>query len=275
VSGFGRDGVPGRVGADDDDSIAQAFGGLSALIGFPEPQPPIQARPRLGDYMTAMCALWSSLAALIHARATGQGQAIDVAKYEVVHKQLGPTMIEYFQSGTIRERSGSKLGAAQPLDAYQAKDEWVMINALREQYARLCRMLGLDPTQKKWQHAAWNVESPEGREFDAIFRAWVAERTAEQVLSELGAIEVPCSRIMSSQECAENPQYQARGMHIEWEDGQVGKVKGTGMAPKFSATPGKVWRGSVSLGHDNRLIYAELLSLDDAELQDLARAGVI
>ena len=86
---------------------------------------------------------------------------------------------------------------------------------------------------------------------------------------------MPCSRVMSSDECAANPQFQAREMHIEWEDGQVGKVKGIGMVPKLSATPGQVWRGSVELGHDNRLIYEELLGLDAAEIEDLTRAGVI
>ena len=47
------------------------------------------------------------------------------------------------------------------------------------------------------------------------------------------------------------------------------------MVPKLSATPGQVWRGSVGLGHDNRLIYGELLGLDGGEIQELTRCGVI
>ena len=50
---------------------------------------------------------------------------------------------------------------------------------------------------------------------------------------------------MTSKDIAEDPHYRARGMHVEWEDEQVGKVKGIGVAPKFSLTPGKIVRGSV------------------------------
>jgi crotonobetainyl-CoA:carnitine CoA-transferase CaiB-like acyl-CoA transferase len=274
VSGFGQTGPDPRDGSDHD-SIAQAFGGMMANIGFPDPQPPGRAMPSIADYLTALCALWSSLAAVIHSRATGAGQSIDVAKYEVVHKHLGPTMIEFFQRGAVAPRTGNKSPGAQPLDTFRAKDEWLMIAALREQYGRLCRMLGLDPKEQKWQHAAWHVNSPEGLEFDALFRAWVAERTADEVLRELDAIGVPCSKIMSSAECADHPHFRARAMHIEWQDGQVGPVKGTGLVPKFSATPGAIWRGAVELGYDNRLIYGELLGLGAGELDDLHREGII
>ncbi|HXR35447.1 MAG TPA: CoA transferase [Candidatus Binataceae bacterium] len=274
VSAFGRDAALHDAGSGGD-LIAQAFGGLMGLVGPPDPEPPVQAMPYIGDYMTALCALWSSLAALVHVRATGQGQSVDVARYEVVHKHLGPAMIDFFQRAVVTTRNGNKSPGAQPLDTFRARDEWVMIAALREQYGRLCKLLGLDPKQEKWQHAAWHVNSPEGLEFDAIFRAWVAQRSAEEVLRELGEIGVPCARIMTSAECAANPHFQAREMHIEWEDGQAGRVKGIGMVPKLSATPGQVWRGAVALGHDNRLIYGEVLGLDDSELEDLRRTGVI
>jgi crotonobetainyl-CoA:carnitine CoA-transferase CaiB-like acyl-CoA transferase len=274
VSGRGQTSSASPV-LSEHETIAQAFGGLMANVGFPDPQPPGRAMPSIADYMTALCALWSSLAALIHARTTGAGQSIDIAKYEVVHKHLGPTMIEFFQRGVVTQRGGNKSPGAQPLDTFRAKDEWLMIAALREQYGRLCRMLGLDPKEQKWQHAAWHVNSPEGLEFDALFRNWVAQRSADDVIRELGEIGVPCSKIMSPNECAENPHYQARAMHIEWQDGQVGKVKGIGVTPKFSATPGAIWRGAAALGHDNSLVYEELLGLDAGELDELRRCGII
>jgi crotonobetainyl-CoA:carnitine CoA-transferase CaiB-like acyl-CoA transferase len=274
VSGFGRT-ASDHWNGSDHDWLAQAFGGMMANVGFPDPQPPGRGMPYIGDYLTALCTLWSSLAALIHARSTGKGQAIDIAKYEVVHKHLGPTMIEFFKNGAIAQRGGNKSPGAQPLDTFRAKDEWLMIAALREQYGRLCKLLGLDPREPKWQHAAWHVNSPEGLEFDALFRNWVARRSADEVMRELGAIGVPCSKIMSSNECAENPHYQARAMHIEWHDGQAGKVKGIGTLPKFSATPGQIWRGAPALGQDNQLIYGELLGLSQSEIGGLQRDGVI
>ena len=54
VSGFGRDARSERRG--DHDSIAQAFGGMMAHVGFPDPQPPVRAMPSIADYMTSLCA---------------------------------------------------------------------------------------------------------------------------------------------------------------------------------------------------------------------------
>jgi crotonobetainyl-CoA:carnitine CoA-transferase CaiB-like acyl-CoA transferase len=87
--------------------------------------------------------------------------------------------------------------------------------------------------------------------------------------------KVPCSPIMTSKDIAEDPQYRARQMHVEWEDLQAGRVKGIGVAPKFSLTPGKVVRGSPAVGHDNQRVYGELLRLSGVELESLKREGVI
>ena len=113
-------------------------------------------------------------------------------------------------------------------------------------------MLDLDPDDEKWVKARREVNSPEGIEFDAILRGWVEDRTVDEVVKIFNEAQVGCSRIMNAREMAENPHYHAREVHLEWEDQQLGKtVKGVGIVPKLSGTPGKIWRGSVPVGHDN------------------------
>jgi crotonobetainyl-CoA:carnitine CoA-transferase CaiB-like acyl-CoA transferase len=219
--------------------------------------------------------LGSSLAALTYARSTGKGQAVDVAQYEALHHVLGGTMIEYFQQGIVRERSGNKAQGFQPLDAFSARDGWVVLGALSEVYERLCHVIGLDPREEKWQSARVNLESIEGIEFDAILRGWIEERSVADVVRIMNEAQVPCSPIMSSKDMAEDPHYAARQMHVEWEDEQAGRVKGIGIAPKFSLTPGKIFRGSVGVGHDNRRVYGEVLGLADDEIERLASQRVI
>jgi len=79
-------------------------------------------------------------------------------------------MVAYFEQGLVRERSGNKAGMFQPYDAFQANDGWVVIGAVGTVYDRVCRVLGLDPTEEKWRSAYGDVESPQGVEFDAILR---------------------------------------------------------------------------------------------------------
>jgi crotonobetainyl-CoA:carnitine CoA-transferase CaiB-like acyl-CoA transferase len=175
----------------------------------------------------------------------------------------------------VRERSGNKAQGFQPLDSFQTSDGWVVMGALAEVYNRLLRAIGLDPDEPRWQNAKTDLESIEGIEFDAILRGWIAERTTVEVVRLLNEAQVPCSPIMTAKDTAEDPHYKARQVHVEWDDEQVGRVTGIGVVPTFSRTPGKIWRGSVRVGHDNQRVYGEWLGLSRSELESLARERVI
>lgn len=276
VSGYGQTGHPDYLGRASYDMIGQAFGGLMYQTGFPDPEPPVRANPWTADYITALFCLWSSLAGYIYAQRTGKGQVIDVSQFESIHRLLSGTMVEYFSRGFVRGRSGNKATAFQPYDAFQAQDGWVVIGAVGfSVFSRICPVLGLDPHEEKWKTACTEVNSIAGIEFDAILRGWVAERTVTEVVEALNAVQVACCPIMNSKAMAEDLHYQARGVHVEWEDGQVGTVKGTGVTPLFSLTPGKIWRGSVPVGHDNETVYAHCAGLSREEIARLKEKGVI
>jgi len=81
--------------------------------------------------------------------------------------------------------------------------------------------------------------------------------------------------MMTAKDMAHDPHYRAREMHIEWDDLQAGRVKGIGIVPKFSATPGKVWRGAPRLGQDNERVYGELLGMSNDEIETLTRDQII
>jgi crotonobetainyl-CoA:carnitine CoA-transferase CaiB-like acyl-CoA transferase len=273
VSGFGQSGDPDYVGRPAYDSIGQAFSGMMYQNGFPD-APPYRSRPDTGDYMTASYALWSSLAAYIRVLKGGKGQAIDVAIYEVVHKHLGTIMLEYFQEGLVRERQGNKSGVNQPMDCFRAKDGWVMIVAMFAQFDRLCELMGLDPQQWRAVHLG-DMNTPQALAFDAKLRQWVSPQAVDDLVKVLIDNGVPCAKVVSARDTAENPHFKARQMHIEWEDGMSGRVKGIGIVPKFSGTPGKIWRGAPPLGQDNALVYGELLGLSGAEIAELSREEVV
>lgn len=275
VSGFGQTGDPDYVHRASYDIVGQAAAGMMYQTGFPDPTPPTRAAPWTGDYITALFAMWSSLAGLTYARATGKGQSIDLAQYEAIHKTMGGTMLEYFQNGIVRERSGNRAQGFQPLDTFQARDGWVVLGALGDVYGRLLHVIGLDPADPKWETARTQLETVEGIEFDAILRGWISERSVKEVVAAMADGNVPCSPIMSSKDIAEDSQYRARNVHVEWEDEQVGPVKGIGVVPKFSLTPGKIVRGTVPVGGDNARVYRDLLGLRADDLESLRRDKII
>jgi crotonobetainyl-CoA:carnitine CoA-transferase CaiB-like acyl-CoA transferase len=274
VSGYGQFGAAGYPPRTSYDVVGQAFGGTMHQTGYPD-NPPSRAAPWTGDYLTALFTLWSSLAGLTYARQFGKGQVIDLAQYEAIHRTIGGTMVEYFQKGLVRERSGNKAQGFQPLDSFQTSDGWIVMGALSEVYKRLLHAIGLDPNDPRWESARTNLESIEGIEFDAILRGWIAERTTTEVVRILNEAQVPCSPIMNARDIAENPHYAARDMHIEWDDLLAGRVKGIGVVPKFSVTPGKIWRGAPTVGHDNERVYCDFLGLSAQELESLKADSVI
>jgi crotonobetainyl-CoA:carnitine CoA-transferase CaiB-like acyl-CoA transferase len=257
VSGFGQDGDPAYVGLASYDPIGQAFGGLASQNGFPDPAAPVLLQPATLSYLTSSFIMWSSLAALIHARATGQGQAIDIAMYEVAHKVLGGTMVEYFRQGHVRSRSGNQVPGGPFSGTFKCADGWIVIAPL-EDISRI-------------QTAIASTSA----EIDSALRTWLASLRCDEAVAILTAAGVPCSKVMAANDMAGDPHYQARGVHIQWEDQELGNVRGVGIVPKFSSTPGRIWRGAVGVGRDNGRVYGDLLGLTEQEIAALAADGTI
>ncbi len=276
VSGYGQEGEPSYLGRGSYDMIGQAFGGSLYQTGSPDPEPPMRAAPWTADYITALFCLSSCLAAYVHAKATGVGQVIDLAQFEAVHSVLAGTMVEWFQLGVVRERSGNKSPAFQPYDVFKCADGSVVIAAPAVTiFEKVCRILDLDPKDEHWITARTAINDINGLEFDAIMRGWCEERTMAQLIDVLNAAGIPCAPILNSQLAAEDAHYQARGVHVEWEDEQVGRLKGTAPLPRFSATPAQIWRGTAGPGADNAKIFGDLLGYSADSLAAMKSNGVL
>jgi len=281
VSGYGQTGDPRYTQRASYDMIGQAFGGLMAMMGDPDPSPPIAGKPYICDYISGLFTLWSALAAYIYAQKTGQGQAVDIAQYEAVFRLLADTSINYFENDEIPARMGNKHPLAIPWDTYQSKDgKWFCINAANEPFARLCEAIGEDPQDPRWYPQFENClrGTPGAREFESKLSKWIAGHNADEV-EEILTIkhQVPCQRVYNIKDMAEDPHYQERENFIEWEDPVFDKVKGTGIIPKFSKTPGKVVSGAPTLGQHNDEILTELgYSAEDiARLKEAGAVGEV
>ena len=82
------------------------------------------------------------------------------------------------------------------------------------------------------------------------------------------------SKVMSAPDIADHPHYRARDMIVEWDDDVGGRVRGTGVVPKFSGTPSQVWRGAPGRGKDTGAVL-DWLGSDDARITGLRDGGVV
>jgi crotonobetainyl-CoA:carnitine CoA-transferase CaiB-like acyl-CoA transferase len=271
VSGFGQDGDPATYRRASYDVIGQAFSGSMSMNGEPG-GPPMKSNPFANDYVTALFALWSALAAYISVQRTGHGQVVDVAQYECQFKLLACGVMDFLMLGEEHPRTGNNdPSGVQPYGIYPTADGWISIGAIGGPFLRLKEVVpGLD--QDRLQTVVDQIVHAD--EIRHLVVEWLADRTAAEAEQELNARDIPCSRVMTAPDIAADPHYRAREMLIEWDDDVGGRVRGTGVVPKFSATPSKVWRGAPGRGKDTDAVLA-WLGYDPRQTGALREAGVV
>ncbi len=126
VTGYGQTG-PYRRRAGFAH-IAQAFGGLNYLCGFPGETPVPSGTVPLGDYVASLFGAIGTLSAPRHAEETSRGQVVDVGIYEAIFRILEEIAAAYGLHGAVREREGSGNFVACPHGHFRTRDDrWVAI----------------------------------------------------------------------------------------------------------------------------------------------------
>ena len=272
ISGYGRTGRTERIAAPSYDLTAQAFSGYLGLQGEPDPNPPSRAATALNDTVTGLASATAALMGYIDAQRTGRGQSIDVAQYEVFFILLENLALDYFSRGVVRGRHGSAHPRLHPYDVHRARDGWVVVAApTPSAFRRLREAIGL--TDAAYDDDAFRLAHREP--VDRAVAEFCAARTCDELEEAGRTFDVAIERVRTIADIARDPHYRQRGMFLEWDDPVAGPVKGAGIAPTFSRTPGKVWRGAPWLGQDNEAILTGLLGYDRATVEALRRLRVV
>lgn len=275
VSGYGQTGPyrrkPGFA------AVAEAYGGLRHLVGFPD-RPPCRVGISLGDSLAGMFAALGTLMALYNRDVNGgTGQVVDTALYEAVFAVLEATLTEYDRTGYERTRTGTLLPGFAPSNLYPCKnDQWIVIAANTDGlFERLCKLMAREEllTDERFVTQISRVENREA--IDDIVAAWTATYELSELLPRVEAAMIPAGPVYSIADIVDDPHFQARDMLLSLHDRLLGQLKVPGIVPKLSGTPGAArWPGP-EIGAHNQQVYTELLKLGPAQLTDLVERGVI
>jgi formyl-CoA transferase len=275
ISGYGQSGPyaqkPGFA------AVAEAFGGLRYVTGEPD-RPPVRPNLSIGDSVAGLHAALGILMALYHRDAQrGAGQEIDVALYECVLNLMEGTISEYDAAGVKREREGMRLTGIVPSGTYRCSDgAYIVIGANGDSiFRRLMSAIGREDLGNDPRLAQNDGRSRHVDEIDAAISAWTERHPAAEAIGALEKAEVPAGPIYSAEQMASDPHYRERGVYEETSLPTGRTVKLPTVAPKLSGTPGGLrWIGP-PLGAHNREIFTDWLGIPAAELERLAREGVI
>jgi crotonobetainyl-CoA:carnitine CoA-transferase CaiB-like acyl-CoA transferase len=275
ISGFGQTGpYSSRPGFG---RIANAFGGLSYLAGYPDLPPVTPGSATIPDYLAGLYGAFGAMLALRARDVTGRGQFIDIGLYEPIFRILDELAAAYHHNGFVRERMGPGTVNAVPHSHYPTRDgKWIAIACTSDKiFARLAELQG-EPAlagEGKWG----KVKNRERHR--AEVDAWVAKWTRSYDLADLVAscskFEVPCAPVYSIAEMFKDPQYKARENIAYFKDPRIGEIAMPNVCPRLSDTPGSIeWLGP-ELGQHNEEVYRGLLAMSDAELRRFMERGVI
>jgi len=271
-SGFGQSGPYAHRGAYD--MIVQGMGGIMSITGELGGTP-VRVGTSIGDIAAALFTTIGILAALSHARATGQGQLVDVGMLDCQVAILENAIVRHLATGEIPGPLGSRHPSIAPFEAFPASDGHVILAVGTKQWERFCHAIDR-PDLVAHPHFATNALRAEHvNELTEILAPITRRKSVAAWVSEMEAIGVPCGPVNSVDRVVQDPQVKAREMLVEVQDAEVGPVTVAGLPIKLSLTPGKVAARAPRLGEHTEDVLAEWLSLPPDSITRLRADGII
>src|SRR5690606_720987 len=105
-------------------------------------------------------------------------------------------------------------------------------------------------------------------EFARHLAAMFKTRTRDEWFEELRDIELCVAPVLDLDEALADPHQRERGMVVELDDPELGRVSQVGIGPKFSETPGAVRTTAPRPGQHTREVLAAL-GYDSDRVEDL------
>ncbi|GJG96684.1 CaiB/BaiF CoA-transferase family protein [Cupriavidus pauculus] len=232
MTGWGQSGPMAQRAGHDINYIAlsgalHAFGHDGAA-----PRPPLNL---VGDFGGgALYLAFGVLAALLHARASGQGQVVDAAMIDGSASLL--TMMQgMVAAGMWDGAPGTNLldGGRPWYDVYATADgQWLSVGALEPQfYAELLRGTCLDATET----LAMRADPKHWPTLRSRLASAIRARTRDEWTAIFAESDACVAPVLSYEEAARDAHLQARETY-----GIVDGVLQAMPAPRFSVTPGAI-----------------------------------
>ena len=276
IRGFGdpRTGESAHQDWPAYDIVAQAMGGIMQITGEPD-GPPTKIGPGIGDTIPAMMTAFGLLAAVIHARATGEGQFVDVAMVDGVFATCERAAMLYAYRGEVAGRHGNHHSLFAPFGTFACRDGWVAIGCPRDHFWHILTdamgqpELGHDP---RYADNAARVAKHD--EVVALLTAWTLPRTKAEIAEAIGN-RVPFGPVNSVEDLFNDPHLETRDMVAEVSHPGSNKRARIANTPiHMTRTPGGVHARAPMAGEHTDDVLAEAGFTDD-EIAGLRQSGAV
>jgi formyl-CoA transferase len=202
---------------------------------------------------------------------------VDSAIYEAVLAMMESLIPEYTVAGYTRERTGAILPNVAPSNVYPTADGQMILVAANQDtvFRRLAAVMGQPELADDPRYATHSARGANQPELDALIGGWTVSVDAAPLLAALEEAGVPTGRIYRAADMLADPHFEARGDIVHLPHPDFGQIAMQNVAPRLSATPGRVGWAGPALGQHNDEVYQGILGLTVGEVEQLRKKGVI
>jgi alpha-methylacyl-CoA racemase len=255
MTGWGQEGPLSSTAGHDINYLA-ITGLLHGIGPADRPWPPANYVADFGG--GSMFLALGLLAGILHARATGEGQVVDVAMTEGAAYLGSMTRTFMALGGWKDERATNMLdGGAPNYRCYETSDgKFMSVGALEPQFwAALVGAIGreVDATPSPYDPAQWDA-------CEALLTEVFLSKTRDEWAEIFAPLDACVAPVLTLTEAPEHAHNVARGSYMT-----VGDAVMAGPAPKFSATPGEGATLTPMLGATSELLAEVGYTTDEIE----------
>jgi len=268
ITGFGQTGPDAhRAGYD---YMIQAMGGLMSITGQADGSPgaePMKVGVAVVDLFTGLYASNAILAALMHARASGEGQHIDIALFDVQAAMLANQATNYFVSNRAPTRMGNAHPNLAPYQPFPCSDGMVVIAVGNDgQFRNLAKALGVEPMGQDPRFVTNALRVANRLELSASLSALTASFTMKGLMAALETAGVPCGPVNTVDQVFKEPQALHRSLTIEQGRDDLNQPIRTVASPiRLSKTPVSYDAPPPRLGQHTDEVLAQLTTSPQAD----------
>lgn len=194
------------------DVVAQAMGGIMGITSTESGGQPTKIGPGVGDIVPGMQCAFGIVCALVRARATGEGQFVDVAMVDGILALCERIVFQYGVDGTVPGTEGNSHPLLCPYGLFPAKDGWVAIGCPHDEFWKLlARTIGVGHMADDPRYATTPERLKRRADVEGVVRAWTGARTKAEIAEVLGT-KIPFGPVLRVDEIVADPHTTARGM---------------------------------------------------------------
>lgn len=256
------------------DVVSQAMGGMMGVTGEPDGSP-MKVGPGIGDLIPSALCAFGVVSAVLHARATGQGQFVDVGMVDSVLAFSERIVYQYSLEGVSPKAEGPHHPMVSPFGVFKASDGWVTVGCPTNEFWKIfCDLIQRPELVDDERFKTNDLRVRYREDVKRLITDFTSVRSKAQ-LKDLFGGHIPFGPVYSAADIFKDPHFAGRNMLVDLEQpGSSHKLTVAGVPVKMSLTPGGVHSRAPLLGEHTHAVLTEA-GLSASEIDALKQSGAV